>query len=265
MSPLDISDLRLFIFDLDGVIYLGEQLVPGADRTIKALKDRGKTIYFLTNNSTRTRDDYVQKLSRMRIGTSAEYLITSAYATSIYLSRRKKNARIFIIGETGLNEELKLAGFEIIKGFQNDDIADFVVVGLDQYFDYQKLAMALHHILKGASFIATNDDPTLPTEALPLPGAGTMVKALSTCANQPPDATIGKPNPFSIESILQKEKCPPNEAAIIGDRISTDIQAGINAKIRTILVRTGAGQSELDHNLKTIEIDLILDSISDLL
>lgn len=263
---MNIRDLQLFIFDLDGVIYLGTDPISGAKEVIDTLAQKGKDSFFLTNNSTRTRTQFRQKLARMGIQVQEEQIITSAYATVQYLLQRQANAKVYVIGEEGLRTEFLNAGFDIYFDTPSKRNFEYVVVGLDREFNYQKLSIALTAIENGAKFLATNDDPTLPTERGNLPGAGTMVAALSTGVYSPPIITIGKPNPFTVELILESRNVKPSAAVIIGDRYSTDIKAGLNAQIGTILVKTGTGLYEM----KQIPVagpkpDLILESVADLL
>lgn len=258
------ADLRLFIFDLDGVVYLGREPVPGAKETLDHLTKLGGDIFYVTNNSTRTRMQFQEKLAHMGIAATEGQIVTSAYATACYLNELHEGATVYIIGEEGLITEFKDAGFHVL--FKDDaiDAVDFVIVGLDRKFTYQKLSNALSAVEQGAQFVATNDDPTLPTESGLLPGAGTLVAALSNAIGRPPLITIGKPNPFMLNLILKTRKIKPSNAVIIGDRYTTDIKAGVHAQIKTILVKTGVGFQEL----KEIPVsgphpDLILDSVAD--
>ncbi|NHI92773.1 MAG: HAD-IIA family hydrolase [Candidatus Lokiarchaeota archaeon] len=262
-----IEKYDLFIFDLDGVIYTGEKLINKANLIIEELKSRNKKIYYLTNNSTKSRENFKNKLNKLEIFSEINQIITSAYATAAFLNKNFKNEKkAFVIGQNGIKEELLKFNFEILKKFDKENIANFVIVGLDQFFNYEKLANGLHFLIKGSKFIATNDDPSLPTENLPLPGAGSMVKALEICSGKKPLITIGKPNDFMINLILEREQIRKNKAIIIGDRLRTDILAGINAKIDTLLVKTGSGEEELNNKtLNSIRPNYIKNSISEIL
>ena len=262
-----LKKYELFIFDLDGVIYTGNELIKDADITINKLIKRKKKIYFLTNNSTKTRENFKEKLEKLKIYSKIDFIMTSAYATAHYLKKNYINEnKVYVIGQDGIKFELIKLNFEILETFNEKKIADFVVVGLDQSFSYKKLTIALHHLVKGSKFIATNDDPSLPTENLPLPGAGSMVKALETCSGKTPIITIGKPNELMINLIIEKEKIERNKSIIIGDRLRTDVKAGINAKIDTILVKTGLGNEELiNKTLNSIRPNYILESVRELL
>ena len=263
---MNFKPLQIFIFDLDGVIYLGNELIPGAKEVLKTLTDRKKQIFFLTNNATQTRVKFSEKLRKMGIPAHPDQIITSAFTTAQVLRKSYPNARVYIIGEEGLINEFKEAGFQIISEEETENPIDLVIVGLDRNVTYRKLANALCAITNGAKFIATNTDPTLPTDQGLLPGAGCIVAALSAAVGSEPEMIIGKPNPFMIEYILENQQISPIAAVIIGDRYSTDILAGLRAHIKTILVKTGTGMQELQQIPSSgPQPDLILDSIANLL
>lgn len=263
---MNLRELQVFIFDLDGVIYLGNALIPGAKEVLEKLTRLKKTIFYLTNNATQTRTKFAEKLWKLGIPAQPEQIVTSAYTTAQILRKSYPKARVYIIGEEGLIDEFKEAGFQIVSDEKTESPIELVVVGLDRNLTYRKLARALTAIVQGAKFIATNVDPTLPTEQGLLPGAGCMVSALSAAGCGDPEMIIGKPNPCMIEFILEQTHQPPTAAVIIGDRYSTDIQAGFSAHINTILVKTGTGLQEL----KKIppsgpKPDLILESVANIL
>ena len=261
-----INNYELFIFDLDGVLYTGNILVPNADTIIEKLKSKNKRIYFLKNNSTKTRKDFIKKLSNLNIKFNIENIYTSAFSTAYYLNKNYPDEKkAYVIGQNGIKEELRQFNFKIIEKFDPENLVNFVIVGLDQFFNYEKLTIAYHHLINDAKFIATNDDPSLPSENLPLPGAGSMVKALEICSGKKPIITIGKPNSFMINLIIEKENIDRNKAIMIGDRLSTDILAGINSKIDTLLVKTGSGNEELNNKkLNHIKPNYILNSVEEM-
>jgi HAD superfamily hydrolase (TIGR01450 family) len=165
---------KTFVFDLDGVLYLGETAIPGTAQTIAALRRAEKDIYFLTNNSSRSRADYVDKLAGMDIQTDAAHMFTSGYATAIYLAERgAKGANAYIIGESGIIGELDAVGVHPITAVDKLSYSqiDYVVVGIDRQFSYDKLHFAHAAITRGhAAFIATNRDATFPMEEGSIPG-----------------------------------------------------------------------------------------------
>jgi 4-nitrophenyl phosphatase len=262
---VNLAEIELFIFDLDGVVYLGNEPVPKARETLEVLEAAGKKLYYLTNNSTKTRKEFQEKLSRMGIQVQERQIITSASATAQYLRKRAPGAAVYIIGEQGLVSEFQSAGFQVVTQEAAALSVSYVVVGMDRGFTYQKLATALTALVRGAKFIATNPDPTLPTEHGILPGAGSMVAALSTASRCEPTIVIGKPNPFMVNLIMRETQVPPQKTVIIGDRYITDIKAGINAQINTILVKTGTGIREMKEiPPEGPAPDLILESIAEI-
>ena len=199
----ELKNIELAIFDLDGVIYRGDILISNSDKVIQELKDISIKVVYNSNNSTITRQMYVDRLKGLNIKSKASDFYTSASITSEEISNLKQNATIFVIGEIGLKDELTAKGHTIVNLSSNYKKVDFVIVGLDGEFNYKKLAFAQNCILQGkAQFYATNSDSTLPAASGFLPGAGVMVNAVETCTNIKPLKIFGKPNPYGIQMIL---------------------------------------------------------------
>lgn len=235
--------LRAVIFDLDGVIYRGERLLPQAAETVAWARERGLATRFLTNNSTMTRADYSRRLGNFGISTPPEHVMTSAYATALYLkSRGEPGAKVLVVGEGGLRAEIAAAGFEVAQA-ANADGARYVAVGMDRAFNYEMLRVAMATIRAGAEFIASNRDATFPVEDGLLPGGGTVVAAIETAVGFAP-TLIGKPTTRMIELLLEDLGCKPNQAVIVGDRLDTDIKVGRAAGTRTALVLTGISSAD---------------------
>lgn len=231
---------KAILFDMDGVLYRGERPLPGAAEAVELARSLGYRPFFLTNNSTRTRSQYVERLRRMGIECTESDVITSAYATAEYLKSVAPNgARVYVIGEEGLKVELRLAGFLLSE----NGPVDFVVVGLDREFNYGKLARAQRAILSGADFIATNPDATFPTEDGLIPGAGSIVAAVERATGRRPKV-IGKPEPFMLELALRLSGARREDCVVVGDRLDTDILAGNRAGMVTVLVLTGVTAEE---------------------
>jgi HAD superfamily hydrolase (TIGR01457 family) len=255
----ELKDIKLAIFDLDGVIYRGDTLISNADKVIQELKDLSIKIIYNSNNSTVSRQSYVERLKKFNISAEISDFYTSAFITANEITKIKKNAKIFVIGEIGLIEELEAIGnHEIVPNPKKYDEIDFVIVGLDRKFNYEKLSLAQKCILEGkAHFYATNADATLPVAQGLLPGAGVMVNAVETCTGHSPIKIFGKPEPFGITLILNDYSISPHEACIFGDRLNTDILAGNRADIKTVAVLTGITTKEYidDLNKKSMMID----------
>ncbi len=271
-----LKSLKLAIFDLDGVIYRGEEMIPNADRAVRELKDLSVQVVFNTNNSSATREMYAQKLKKMEIIADASDIYTSGLIASRELSKIKKNASVFVVGEKGLCDELKAAGLTVVSDGSKYKEVDFVLVGIDRDLTYQKLLIAQKCVLEGhAQFYATNPDPTYPVPGGVIPGAGTMVKAVEACTGRPPVKVFGKPHPYGLELILKDTKTPKKNACIIGDRLETDIVAGNRVSIITIAVLTGitskdaikellARASQLNDSERELLPVLVVDTLDDL-
>ena len=241
----ELKQLKLAIFDLDGVVYRGDELIRNADKVIQELQNQSIKVVFNSNNSTITRQKYVEKLKSFNIQTELSNIYTSASITSVEITKIKKNANVFVIGEIGLRQELEALGHKIVVEPDNFGNIDFVIVGLDRNFNYNSLEIAQKCILEGkAKFYATNADSTLPVANGLKPGAGVIVKALEVCTGQKPIKIFGKPEPFGIQLILKDFKTKPKIACIFGDRLNTDILAGNRAEITTIAVLTGVTSKE---------------------
>lgn len=229
--------MSLYIFDLDGVIYRGEKLLPYAKEILSFLRKRGEEISFLSNNSTLSRKGYFEKFERMGIKTKLKEIFPSSYLTRLYFTedKKRKNSRLSVIGEEGLFKELKEAGLKILPLGEK---ADYVVVGMDRNLTFEKLSFAFQSILEGAKFIATNMDLTFPLEEKITPGAGAIVKSLEVSTGKTP-LLIGKPETFGIKKIMRDKDYSAEETFLIGDRLDTDILAGKRAEVTTILVLSG--------------------------
>jgi 4-nitrophenyl phosphatase len=239
----------VYVFDLDGVLYLGDTPIPHATEAIIRLQQAGKALYFLTNNSGRTRADYREKLASVNgLHVSEDSIFTSAYATALYLkSVGAAGRKVFVIGEAGLVQELADIG-GLIPITQPDSIPfteiDYVVSGIDRQFTYDKLRYAHAAIAHGhAQFIATNRDATYPVESGPIPGSGSLVAALATAVGKDP-FVIGKPETHAYEAILKAAGVTAENSVMVGDRLDTDIAVGNRAGAHTILVLTGVSTRE---------------------
>jgi len=230
--------VKAVIFDLDGVIYRGRTALPGASTVPQWLCDRGYQVYYFTNNSTKTRESYVELLAGYGVKTDTEHIVTSASLTAHYFTDNGLlPATALVVGEGGLVEELRNAGLRVVRRRGTRPI-DYVVVGMDRKFTYAKLHEAQQAIRSGATFIATNRDATYPIEGNVIPGGGSIVAAVATAAQTEP-ILIGKPSSESGKLIAHQAGVESNEALMVGDRLETDIEMGRRAGLLTCLVLTG--------------------------
>lgn len=229
----------LFIFDLDGVIYRGGEPLPHSAEAVAQLRKQGHIVCFLTNNSACTREFYARKLAGLGIAAEPFDVMTSAYATALYLQENGlSGSRVLVIGEDGLREELSHAGVAFVDG-SGEDHADVVVAGIDRSFTYQKLKSAQQAILNGALFVATNRDATYPLEGGAVePGGGAIVAAIEVASGKTP-ILIGKPSDYTVRKILEARRVRPENAVIVGDRLDTDTAVGKAIGLTTVLVLTG--------------------------
>jgi 4-nitrophenyl phosphatase len=235
----------LYILDLDGTLYRGNEPVPGAAEAMAELRRRGKAVRFVTNNSRATRSWVVEKLARMDIVASPEEVLSSGIAAARLLARRGWH-RAFLVGEPGLFESVRDEGVRAVNASPNlealsisDERADAVLVGICRSFTYDLLNGALQQVLAGARFVATNTDATYPVEGgRVVPGAGAIVASLQTCSGIAP-IVVGKPEPLMLEMILEETGCDKSQVLVVGDRIETDIEWGRRAGCPTHLVLTG--------------------------
>lgn len=243
-SSLAAADISVYVFDLDGVLYLGDTAIPYASDCVRRLWAQGKSVFFLTNNSGRTRADYCAKLTQVNgldVPESAVY--TSAYATALYLKAQGAAGKtVFVVGEAGLAQELAQSGGLVPSTVANSvspDTIDYVVAGIDRQFTYDKLRFAHAAITRGhAQFIATNRDATFPMEVGEIPGGGSLVAAIATATGIEP-ITIGKPETHAYEALLAAACVPAAQSVMIGDRLDTDIAVGNRAGAHTVLALTG--------------------------
>lgn len=238
MIPL--SDLRGFLVDLDGVVYRGNAAVPGAQEFFDFLRRRNLKFCLITNNSTRTPAQFAEKLRGMDIDVGSDAVFTAGQATALYMKEVAPNhPPLYVIGEEGLTGPLLQAGFRL-----DNDAPRYLVMGLDRKFSYEKLERACLVLQAGATFVASNPDPSMPNEdGTFLPGAGALLAAVTACTGIEP-IVIGKPQAKMLYLAMERLGTAPHETAIIGDRLDTDILAGVRAGITTILVLTGATRRE---------------------
>jgi 4-nitrophenyl phosphatase len=237
---LSLSDLRGFILDMDGVIYRGDQALPGAAEFLGGLRAAGVPFLFLTNNATTPARLVADRLQAMGIAARASDVLTSSEATAAVLAAEMPGCSVLAVGEVGISEALTEAGLQLTD---RPEEADAVVVGLDRHCTYERLRDAALAIRRGACFYATNTDRALPTEVGLIPGAGALVGALEIATDVAP-RVIGKPSRDIFAFALRRLGTPPDRSAVVGDRPETDILGGQRAGLRTIAVLTGAGRVE---------------------
>lgn len=228
-----MKSIKNFITDMDGVLIKGSQLIPGADRFIARLEEQGREYLVLTNNPLYTPRDLSHRLHAIGLEILPERLFTSAMATASFLHSQRPEGTAFVIGESGLTQAIHEIGYVI-----TDIDPDYVVLGETFAYHYENITKAVRLIAAGARFIATNPDVAGPTEAGIVPGCGAMAALIEQATSKAP-FFVGKPNPLMMRSALNYLDVHSEDTAIIGDRMETDIVAGVESGMRTILVLTG--------------------------
>ncbi|MHA0855284.1 TIGR01457 family HAD-type hydrolase [Paenibacillus sp. CMAA1364] len=250
------------LIDLDGTMYHGRYMIPGADALINHLKTKQIPYLFVTNNSTRTSEDVACLLNEMGIQAEAKDICTSSQATAVYIAQRDPAARVAIVGEDGLRQALIEAGLQIVE-----DNPRYVVQGIDRNFTYETLSSAVRWIRDGAKYIVTNPDLLLPSDHGLIPGAGTIAAAIEAGTGVKP-VIIGKPSHHLMNYAIDILKLDRTEVTVIGDNMHTDISAGVAAGCSTILVLTGITTKESlasDIRLAGIEPSIVCKDLQELL
>ena len=232
----DLAKIRHIVLDLDGTIYLGGRLFPETKPFLTALTGRGIGCSFITNNCTRSRAQYVAHLNELGLDAKSDAMWTSAHATIHYLqSMVPKTRRLFVLGTPGLCDDLRLAGFEIV-----DERPDAVIVGFDTGLTYDRLARTAYWISQPLPYVATHPDRICPTDQpIVLPDCGAICALLETATGRPPDAVPGKPNPKMLQAVFAQHGLQPQEVALVGDRVYTDIRMARDAGAVAVLTLTG--------------------------
>ncbi|MEQ8209573.1 MAG: HAD-IIA family hydrolase [Lacipirellulaceae bacterium] len=246
-----------FLIDMDGVIYRGSQLIPGADDFINALLAQDIPFLFLTNNSQRTRRDVTTKLQRMGIHVEERHIFTCAMATARFLAKHKPEGTAYVIGEGGLLQALHKNGYSIV-----DHDPDFVVVGEGRTITLDTLEHAVNMILGGAKLIATNMDPNCPTKTGTRPGCGATVAYLETVTGRKA-FSVGKPSPVMMRAARKELMLTTSQTVMVGDTMETDILGGVQMGYRTVLTLTGSTHRE-DLEKYAFGPDVVVESIAEL-
>ena len=254
-----LAAIRIFAIDMDGTIYLGNNLFPFMRDFFAGLAAHQRDFLFVTNNSSRSAGDYRMKLRRMNLEVPVQKIYTSGDATIEYLRSANLGRRLFVLGTRSLHESFLEAGFEI------DSLQpEVVVLGFDTMLSYEKLDAAARHIRRGVPFIATHPDLNCPIDGGEMMlDCGAMAAALTAATGRAP-IYIGKPHAPMIDGLLRRAGCQREEIALIGDRLTTDIRSGVDHGILSILVLTGETKRE-DLRNSPIQPDLVLDRAIDLL
>jgi NagD protein len=251
-------EIHSWLMDMDGVLVREEHAIPGADRFLARLVELSRPFLVLTNNSTYTRRDLAARLAANGLHVPEEAIWTSALATARFLRDQRPGGSAFVIGEAGLTTALHEAGYTL-----TERAPDYVVLGETRTYSFERITRAIRLIADGARFIATNPDATGPAVEGPLPATGSVAALISRATGVEP-YFVGKPNPLMMRSALNAIDAHSETAAMIGDRMDTDIVSGLEAGMETVLVLTGVTTRE-NAERHPYRASRIVDSIADLI
>ncbi len=259
-APEWLNSIEAVLLDVDGVLYRGKQVLPGAREFMTFLLSRGLPFAYVTNNSTLTSEAYARRLRERGFPANAWQVVGSSEATAHILRRQYPHRPpILVVGESGLEETLKAYGFPLTRRAGE---AQVVVAGLDRGITYEKLAEATYAIRGGAAFYGTNPDKTYPTERGLAPGAGSVLAALEAASDRTP-VVIGKPEAPIFRLALERLKADPDHAMMIGDRLDTDIVGAKRLGMRAVLVLTGV--TSTPPTSSPLAPDLVVDTLQSLM
>ncbi|MFW5869046.1 MAG: HAD-IIA family hydrolase [Armatimonadota bacterium] len=248
-----------YLFDLDGTIYLGEELIPGADETVARLRERGARVQFLSNKPIARRESYATKLSKLGIPCTPEDVVNSPLASARYLASEHAGERVMVMGEAPLRQELLDAGVELT---QVVDETDILLVSWDREVCWPQMDAAHQALVRGAGFFATNPDTVCPLEGgATVPDCGAMIAYLEASTGRQLEVMIGKPSPIITRMALAEIGLEAGQCLMIGDRLDTDMAMGSTAGLDTALVLTGVTDRE-KLNASNVEPTWVLDSVA---
>lgn len=261
MKNDSLKSIKLFLFDMDGTLYIGDRLFDFTEELLNTIKRAGKRYLFITNNSSKSVNAYVEKLRRLGIEAAVDDFLTSSQATAWYLKKHYSGKKLYVCGTESLKTELLDVGFELTE---NTEETECIVMGFDTELTFKKLEDVSKMLCtRDLPYIATNPDYVCPTEYGSVPDCGSVCDMIYNAAGKRP-FVIGKPSPLMIELAMEKENCKPCETAVIGDRIYTDIKSGLNAGVLSVLVMSGETTPEILANSGD-NPDIVLKSAEELI
>ena len=251
---------RLYLLDMDGTIYNENQIFDGTLEFLEEIKRRGGEYIFITNNSSKSVEDYVKKVRDMGIQADVENFYTSSQATAMYLQENYPGQVVYCMGTRSLVEELRGEGIEVVT--EPDDRATVVLIGFDTENTSEKIRNTCIMLGRDVAYLATNPDLVCPVSFGYIPDCGSMSIMLKNATGKEP-FFIGKPEPIMVNGVLKKQNRRPEEAVIVGDRLYTDIKTGVNAKVDTICVLSGEATME-DIREGEVKPDYIFQSVKEI-
>lgn len=250
--------IKCFILDMDGTIYLGNELFPFTKDFLKKVEDTGRKYYFFTNNSSKSQQAYIEKLGKLGIKITKEQMMISSHVIIKYLKEQYEGKSIYVVGTPSLIQE-----FESFDMNLTEEDPDVVVLGFDTSLTYEKLSKACHYIRNGCIYFGINPDWNCPMEGGRfIPDCGSMAKLIEASTGRFPEF-FGKPSKHTLEYIIKETGCEPDEVAIVGDRLYTDIAVADQSDVTSILVLSGESTRE-DVEISKVKPDLIFENLSEI-
>ena len=259
----DLKSIQLFVLDMDGTIYNEDTLIPGASEFFNLLNEQGKEYVFMTNNSSKGKLSYMEKLNRLGIKATERNIASSVNATVMYLNEHKPKAKLYLVGTESLKVELLQEGFEVVPVDYRGSDVDYVLLGFDTELNYEKVRGACFYVSRDYPYIATNCDLKCPVlDNKFIPDCGAIAKLIELATNRMPQF-LGKPERTMIDAVSKQWNTPVDLIACVGDRLYTDIAVGINAGATSICVLTGEATKE-EIATSVFKPDYCFDSIKEL-
>jgi len=255
----NLSDVKLFLMDMDGTVYVGDDKIAGAFEALEEIKRRGRKVLFLTNNSSKTAENYVEKLSRMGYPATEKDIFSSGEATIRFLLRERAGKKVLLLANAAVTEQFRKAGVPLAE-----ENADLVLVCFDTELDYRKLTIACNHLFEGKEYIVSHPDFVCPANPYPIPDVGSFMALIRAVTGREPDLIVGKPYELMARYVAEDYGLRPEEIAMCGDRLYTDIKFATNNGMKSILVLTGETTRE-DLAASDAEPDLVLETFADVL
>jgi len=255
----NLKDVELFVFDLDGTVYIGNEEIEGSFDAINRLRKMGKRICFFTNNSSRMHTDYIARLNNLGLRTYADEIYTSGQVTCEHILDEYRFGKVFLLGNERLRSEFELYGIEVV-----DEDPDVCVLGFDTSLTYDRLYKFCKYLNKGLPYIATHPDYFCPAPECPMPDVGSMIEMIDKTIGRTPDLIMGKPHQTAGRRLARKYNLPAKKIAMVGDRLYTDVAFGKNCGFVSVLVLSGETTLEMTKTSK-IKPDFIFDKVKDII
>ncbi len=261
MKTEELKNIHLFLFDMDGTLYLGDKLFEFTNELLQTIRQTGRNYLFMTNNSSKSVVDYVKKLERLGISATEDDFLTSSQATAYYLNQKHPDATLYVCGTESLKAELRANGFKVSEKLEE---IDCVVLGFDTELTFKKLEDVCRLLLaREIPYYATNPDVVCPTEFGSVPDCGSVSVMIKNATGKMP-VFIGKPSPLMPKLAMEKIGVLPEETAVVGDRIYTDIKSGLAAGAKAVLVMSGETTNDILQSSED-KPDLVLKDCSEII